>query len=209
MQPKNTILAFDTAAAHCAAVVVRGDETLAARVEPMTKGQAERLFPMIEDVMVEAGVDWTTIDVIAVGTGPGNFTGIRISVAAARGLALSLGIPAIGVSRLEALTFDKNGSCTSVIDARQNRLYVQEFQNGSAISDVQMLDVDGFLSEHPCLCDGGVAVNATLVPIQQTLVNAANIAAKRAATAQPRPAPLYVRAPDAALPSDQPPTILP
>jgi len=73
---------------------VRGAATLAETTEPMVRGQAERLFPMIEDLLLSAGVTWPEIDTIGVGTGPGNFTGIRISVSAARGLALALGIPA-------------------------------------------------------------------------------------------------------------------
>ena len=96
------VLGFDTSAAHCAAAVVCGDRVLAERAEPMTKGQAERLFPLLEELLAEAGLAWSDLDAIGVGVGPGNFTGVRISVAAARGLALSLGIPAIGVSATEA-----------------------------------------------------------------------------------------------------------
>ena len=66
----------------------------------MAKGQAERLMPMLEELLAEAGIAWRIFAPLAVGTGPGNFTGVRISVAAARGLALGLGIPAIGVTRL-------------------------------------------------------------------------------------------------------------
>lgn len=69
----------------------------------MDKGQAERLIPLLELVLSEAAMDWSDVAALAVGTGPGNFTGVRIAVAAARGLALGLGVPAIGVTRLEAL----------------------------------------------------------------------------------------------------------
>ena len=97
------VLAFDTSAAHCAAALVRGPAVLAARHEPMDRGQAERLLPMLEELMAEAGTGWTALDGIGVVTGPGNFTGVRLAVAAARGLALGLGIPAVGVSIFEAL----------------------------------------------------------------------------------------------------------
>ncbi len=209
MPPKPIILAFDTAAAHCAAVLVQGDKTLAVQVEPMAKGQAERLFPLAQEVLARAGINWDALNAIAVGTGPGNFTGIRISVSAARGLALSLGIPAIGVSRLDAMAYGVQGPCSAVIDARQNRLYVQDFVDGTAISDVRIVSVEGFVAQHPTLCDAEVHVPATLIPTHITLENVAQIAAARLGKDHPRPAPLYVRAPDAALPSDPAPTILP
>ena len=92
------ILAIDTSAGQCA-VALDGVR----RCERMTRGHAERLFPMIGEAMAGAGADWQAITRIAVCTGPGSFTGIRVGVAAARGLALSLGVPAIGVTRFEAL----------------------------------------------------------------------------------------------------------
>lgn len=209
MPPKPIILAFDTAAAHCAAVLVQGDEILATTIEPMTKGQAERLLPLIENLLSGANVAWSDLAAIAVGTGPGNFTGIRISVSAARGLALSLGIPSIGVSRLDAMAFGTEGDCTALIDARQSRLYVQDFTDGTAQTDVRIVPLDTFAPSHPPLCDAEVGTIATLIPTETALANAARIAATRLGTDQPRPAPLYVRVPDAALPSDPPPTILP
>ena len=93
-------LGFDTSAAHCAAALVSGTRILAARHEEMTKGQAERLFPLLAELLAEAGVDWRDLSVVGVGTGPGNFTGVRIAVAAARGLALSLRILGAGLDEL-------------------------------------------------------------------------------------------------------------
>ena len=84
-------LGFDTSAAHCAAALVSGTRILAARHEEMTKGQAERLFPLLAELLAEAGVDWRDLSVVGVGTGPGNFTGIRIAVAAARGMDRATG----------------------------------------------------------------------------------------------------------------------
>jgi len=80
-----------------------GGRVVAERYEEMKKGQAERLFPMLEAVLGEVGAVWEELDAIGVGTGPGNFTGIRIAVSAARGLSLSLDVPAVGVSGFEAL----------------------------------------------------------------------------------------------------------
>ena len=209
MPPEPTILAFDTAAAHCAAVLVQGDTVLASCVEPMTKGQAERLFPMLEEMLSGAGLSWADLSAIGVGTGPGNFTGIRISVSAARGLALSLGKPAIGISRMEAMVFGTKGTQLAAVDARQNRLYIQSFANGTAQDDIQIVDASDFEPQLPVLSDAPVACLSNVVSTETALVNAATIAARRMNSPQPRPAPLYVRAPDAALPSDPPPTILP
>ena len=92
------ILAIDTSDRQCA--VALGATTGA---EEMQRGHAERLFPMIEAVMAEAGAAHADLSRIAVCTGPGSFTGIRVGVSAARGLALALAIPAIGVTRFDAL----------------------------------------------------------------------------------------------------------
>ena len=85
--PDSLALGFDTSAAHCAAALLRGDTVLAHLSEEMTKGQAERLFPLLEGLLAQTGLVWRNLDVIGVGIGPGNFTGIRIAVAAARGWA--------------------------------------------------------------------------------------------------------------------------
>jgi tRNA threonylcarbamoyladenosine biosynthesis protein TsaB len=120
------VLAFDTSAAHCAAALL-WDGGLILRDEPMQKGQAERLMPMLEEVLAEGGFAWRDLKALAVGTGPGNFTGVRIAVAAARGLALGLGIPAVGVTRLEALAYGLPRPVTVIEDARRGEVYVQDF----------------------------------------------------------------------------------
>jgi hypothetical protein len=84
LRPK-ALLAFDTSAAHCAAALLC-DGVVSVKSESMDKGQAERLMPLLEEVLAEAGLDWHDLAAVAVGTGPGNFTGVRIAVAAARGL---------------------------------------------------------------------------------------------------------------------------
>lgn len=121
------VLAFDTSAAHCAAAVICGDRVLAQRVEPMAKGQAERLFPLLGEMMAQAGLSWPDLDALGVGIGPGNFTGVRISVAAARGLALSLGIPAVGVSATEAAACDATRPCRAVVALRRDEVAWEDF----------------------------------------------------------------------------------
>jgi tRNA threonylcarbamoyladenosine biosynthesis protein TsaB len=210
--PNPTILTFDTSAAHCAAVLLKDGAIHGATITAMQKGQAEQLFPILETVLAAGQSDWKSLTALAVCTGPGNFTGIRISVAAARGLALSLGIPAIGVSRLQGIARDTTGPTTAVIDARQNRFYTQAFLNGTPAGDINLIDladliVPNILTDAPLASPN--APPATVIAPQTILANLAHHAATLLHSAQPRPAPLYVRAPDAALPADPPPVILP
>lgn len=121
------VLAFDTSAAACAAAVLSGQAVLAQAEEPMATGQAERLIPLCEELLARVDAGWHDLSVLGVGTGPGNFTGVRISVAAARGLALSLGVPAIGVTRLEALAEGLPRPLAVVEDARRGAVYLQLF----------------------------------------------------------------------------------
>ena len=196
MPPDALILGFDTSAAHCAAALLCGDRVIAARVEPMEKGQAERLVPMLEEVLAEGGTGWQDLAALAVCTGPGNFTGVRIAVATARGLALGLGIPAIGVTLLEARAAGADGPVTVVEDARRGEVYVQRFPGGAA-----------HLAQAGAV--GGAALGRDIPPRWPVAEAVARVAAGRLGTPQPRPAPFYLREADAALPSEPPPAILP
>jgi len=204
------ILAFDTSAAHCAAVLLCGDTVLAHAHEDMDKGQVERLFPLLEDVLASANKTWADLNAIGVCTGPGNFTGVRIGVSSARGLALSLDIPAIGVSMLEALAFGHSGPSISILDARRKRFFTQIFEDGDQVSEPKLTTPEELvLVELPINCvtelDFQNPQNIPQIPVHAV----AQIAAQRMAMDNPRPAPLYLRAPNAALPTEQPPTILP
>ncbi len=195
-----TILAFDTSAAHCAAALLSGGRIVAATAEEMGRGQAERLMPMIEEMLAGAGFAWRDLDAVAVGIGPGNFTGIRISVAAARGLALGLGVPAIGVSTLEAQAEGMARPCLSLADARRGMTYALVLgEDGPPV----MTDAPDAL--RPEVPRAPMADPATLAPAM------ARIAAARLALGAPlpRPAPLYIRSADAAPPKNPAPVILP
>ena len=100
------VLALDTAGETCAVALAKtgnGLSVLARRADAIGRGHAERLMPMIGEALAEAGLAYADLERIAVTTGPGSFTGTRIGVAVARGLALALGIRAVGVSVLDAL----------------------------------------------------------------------------------------------------------
>jgi len=136
-----TVLAFDTSAAQCAAALLAGGGILT-RSEAMVRGQAERLMPMLAELLGEAGRDFADLDAVAVGIGPGNFTGSRIAVSAARGLALGLGKPAIGISTLEALAHGTTGHGLALVDARQGRAYCQSFRDGHPSEPAEVIAFD-------------------------------------------------------------------
>jgi tRNA threonylcarbamoyl adenosine modification protein YeaZ len=191
-----------------------GKQVLCERLEVMQKGQAERLFPMLEEVLAECGKAWSDLTAIGVCTGPGNFTGLRISVAAARGLSLSLGIPAVGVTKLEAMAYGTKGHAVSVLDARRERVYLQAFRDEKPLDVPQMLgisDIYGQLEQASVLrvmADEALDL-AGAEPVENLVQAVGHIAAARYDEVQPRPAPLYLRPADAALPSDPPVVILP
>ncbi len=198
-----TILAFDTAAPCCAAAVLVGGDVVAQADEQMQTGQAERLMGLCDELLRHAGLTFQDLTAIGVGIGPGNFTGIRISVSAARGLALGLGVPAIGVSGFDALRFGHQGPCTTAVAARRGHLYLQAF-DGTETSPPIMVPEDA-LPEHPTPLIGATGI----VPAHPTAVAIAYLASERHGTPQPRPAPLYLRPADAAPARDVAPVILP
>lgn len=98
----------------------------------MGRGQSERLVPMIQDVMAAADCEFSDLDAIAVTCGPGGFTGVRIGLAASRGLALALNVPTIGLSNFEVLaaavpTLAPDRHLVVAIDAKRAEVYVQLF----------------------------------------------------------------------------------
>ena len=206
------ILGFDTSSAHCAAALLRGDSVLAQRREEMAKGQAERLMPLLEELLTEGGVTWADLDAIAVGIGPGNFTGIRISVSAARGLALGLDVPAIGVSSLEAQAFGQEKLVISSLDAHRDHLYLQIDAEHPGLFTTDNLPplatgarcIGHRADEIAARCGGTVA--EALYPTAEAI---ARVAATRLGRIDlPAPAPLYLREADAAPSREQPPALL-
>lgn len=184
------ILAFDTAAAHCAAAVFMGGVIVAETIEPMKTGQAERLMPLLEGLLTSQSLNWADLDALAVGIGPGNFTGVRLGVAAARGLSMALSIPAIGISALE-MRASAVGDCTVILPASRGQAYRQVFRDGHAISPLE-----------------SVGVGATPDEMAPNMARMAQLAATQFGQTHKAPAPIYLRPADAAPGADAPPRIL-
>jgi tRNA threonylcarbamoyladenosine biosynthesis protein TsaB len=124
-------LAIDTALNACSAAVVAEGAVRAARSEPMARGQAERLAPLVAEVMAEAGIAFSALNRVIVTTGPGSFTGVRVGLAFARTLAVSLGVQCLGVSTLQALALSDGeaGLCGGCV-ATPGALYVGVWRDG-------------------------------------------------------------------------------
>lgn len=205
------ILAFDAASGRCAAALLAGGRVLASRIEEEAgRGQAERLLPLLETVLAEGGATWPDLDAVAVSTGPGDFTGVRVAVAAARGLALALGKPAIGVSRLEALAAGRPGPALVAVDARRDMVAAQAFRDGAPLAPPALVARDALAALAP---PGAALLGAAAPPGAPEAAEApdpaalARLAAARLDAPGPPPAPIYLRPPDAA-PGEPAPAIL-
>ncbi|MBX6326974.1 MAG: tRNA (adenosine(37)-N6)-threonylcarbamoyltransferase complex dimerization subunit type 1 TsaB [Pseudolabrys sp.] len=131
------ILAIDTALAACAVAVLDTgrDAMLAGQTQPMQRGHAEALMPLIRQVMTQAGLAFSALDRIAVTVGPGSFTGLRVGIAAARGVGLAASKPVVGITTLAAyaaplLDADETIPVVTAIDARHEHVYLQIFGRG-------------------------------------------------------------------------------
>ncbi len=143
------VLAIDTAADQCAACVfdAGAGRELARSVRPMTTGHATAISVVIDEALAAAGKSYRDIARVAATMGPGSFTGVRIAVAAARGLALALDIPSVGVGVLEALAEPvrqefPGRAVMATIDARRGEVYAMAWApDGSAIAGPAAFDI--------------------------------------------------------------------
>jgi tRNA threonylcarbamoyl adenosine modification protein YeaZ len=139
----SVLLAIDTAAPRLQLALLL-DDRAEVLVEDMAQGQAERIFPAIDELLARNGVAYKDLTRIAVSTGPGSFTGLRIGLSAARGLGLALSVPVIGVPSLFALSLA--AQCDPVVvllDARRDEAYFQLFSGpGIPVGEPQLLPMD-------------------------------------------------------------------
>lgn len=216
------ILAFDTSGNGCSVCLWRDGTVLAGRADTMSRGQAEALVPMIEEVLGAAGAGYGDLDRIAVTVGPGSFTGLRVGLATARGLGLARRMPVWGVTTTEAFAHALSagqrakGTVLAAIDARRDDIYLQGFR----APDMRPLDAPSAalpeavpailalrLADSPVIACGDAAERLAGLDgidgvVVQRVIEAPVIAALAATRPLPAgpPTPLYIRQPDAAMP---------
>jgi tRNA threonylcarbamoyladenosine biosynthesis protein TsaB len=214
------VLAIDTALAACSAVVLDTEQggIIASESLPMSRGHAEALIPLLARLMDNARVAFRDLDRVVVTTGPGSFTGLRVGISAARGIALAAGKPAVGVSTLSAfaapyLAEDKTLPVVAAIDARHEHVYLQVFGPGGrtiiAPRLAPLTEAVRAAGEAPARIVGSAALSvadglstADAAPAAIDVRGAPDIAwvARVGATlplGQSSPKPQYLRAPDA------------
>ena len=224
MTRPDSLLAFDCAGAACSAAVWRDGAVVAHHHEAMARGHSERLVPMIDTVMRESGLSYEALDAIAVTCGPGGFTGVRIGLATARGLALASGRPLLGFSNFAVLAeavpeAELSGRTLAVVlDAKRADLFFQTFatkgaaegEPGAALPD----ELDKLLPPGPVLLAGDAASQAVAAleaagrdvrtASAAGAADAADLAglAARLEPGQSAPTrPIYLRPPDVTRPS--------
>ncbi|OOE67474.1 tRNA (adenosine(37)-N6)-threonylcarbamoyltransferase complex dimerization subunit type 1 TsaB [Salinivibrio sp. IB282] len=126
------ILAVDTATENCS-VALCCDDQIITRSEIAPREHTNKILPMVDEVLAEAGVELAQLDALAFGRGPGSFTGVRIGIGIAQGLAFGADVPMIGVSTLAAMAAQsyRLHNATQVltaIDARMSELYVGQYR---------------------------------------------------------------------------------
>jgi tRNA threonylcarbamoyl adenosine modification protein YeaZ len=214
------ILAIDTALAACAAAVfdTDGGKVLASETLGMARGHAEALMPLVARVMDRAGVAFHQLDRIAVTAGPGSFTGLRVGISAARGIALVSGKPAVGVSTLAAyaaphIANEAGNAVVAAIDARHGHVYLQVLASaGRTLVGPHLASLDDAVraaTAAPARLVGSAAgllaaawpagaASPVLVEAEEApaIVWVARLGAAASHT-DVAPTPLYLRAPDA------------
>lgn len=219
------ILALDTALDTCSVAVMADDgRILATRASSDRRSGAEILMPMIEEARRAGGVGYSDLVLIAVTVGPGSFTGIRVGLAAARGLALASGRPAVGFTTLAVLAAAaianvNDGPILSAIDARRGEIYHQSFLCAAGrlvaraewhpkLSPIEV--IASTIGNDVVVVGSGAAILGPSCPTAKCLpsatYDATNLAwlalrAKAGEFISLPPRPLYLRAADARLPS--------
>ena len=215
------ILAFDTTLSACSIAIMADGKIIASSTLHERARQVERLFPMIEELLAEAKLTYHDLNAFAVTTGPGSFTGVRIGIAAAKGLRLATKLPVIGVTGLEVIARgvpQQHYPIGVILDARREQVFAQVFSaDGTPLKEPVLLEyaaITDYLPHGKVLLAGNgkhlVAeyISDPLMAEARFDTPDADSLARVAASLLPvRPqgddiAPLYIRLPDAKLPNN-------
>lgn len=183
-------LAIDTAAPRLQLAVLRADGSVDISIDDIATGHAELIFERIATLLSRNGLGYPDLARVAVTTGPGSFTGLRIGLSAARGIALARGIPAVGIPSLLALSLSASGASTVLLDARRDEAYFQMFAGpGQPMSKA---DIVPMMIAQAAIVPGTTLISTPFVDIA--------LVARYGAAADPAlhpPEPDYVRDADA------------
>ena len=213
------LLAVDTALGACSVALLEGDQLRAHIFEPMERGHAERLAPMVDEAMKAAKAEFAKLTRLAVTTGPGTFTGQRVGLAFMRGLRLGLQIPLTGVTTMEAMAaaaMAETGQAraAAIHDARRAEAYLLLMEEGAVIQAPIVLPfvdaVARIRAFGACAIAGTGAGHASqslgdgfaLSRIRQPDALWVARLAVQMPLPEEVPGPLYLRAPDAKLPAE-------
>lgn len=202
------ILGINTVADACEAALVRDGVIVAEHSEPMNQGHDARLAPVVETLMKQAGVVFADLGRVAIVVGPGSFTGVRVGVAFARGLSLSLDIPAVGVTSLEAIDgLPRDGHVLALLPAKRRPPHrtwwgqlIDAGRGGAEPFEANEDELSALAAGTDAVC-GGLADLPDLGTRQiigaPTARTAALFVSRLADSDLPPPRPVYVREPDA------------
>jgi tRNA threonylcarbamoyl adenosine modification protein YeaZ len=215
------LLALDTATDHVSVALHNGAAVVASAALDGRRRHAEVLVPLIDEVLRDAGVDLSAVELVAVGVGPGAFTGLRVGLATARTLAQARGLECVGVSTLDALAHGAiaNGSVghherfAVAIDARRREVFAAVIEHGARIEGpfvaspvaaaadqlANLTVVGDAVRQYPGVFAREIVATPSAVSIAEIVL------AERAGTPTPfavvAPDPVYVRRPDATEPT--------
>lgn len=183
------VLGIETSTPRISVALVDGDTLLGER-QVMVERNRTGLMPLVDELFTAVGLRPQALDAVAVGAGPGSFTGLRIGLSAARGIALARNIPAVGIPSLLALSLSASGPSTVLLDARRDEAYFQMFVGpGQPISKADIVPM--------AIAQAAIVPGTTL--ISSPFVDIA-LMARYGAAADPAlhpPEPDYVRDADA------------